>query len=290
MADKGARVIVITKKAKGHAHHGGAWKVAYADFVTAMMALFMVLWLLSQTDQVTKQKLSEYFRTGMFQGAPSVMMGGSGIQDNGFLDANAGVLQFEAKTLQSGADAITEALEGAKKTNSELSGLIKQVDIQVTEQGLMIQILDGGDDLLFDLSSAELKPKLKSLLSLIAPVLGKLKNQVQVHGHTDARPFPPGVVRSNWDLSYERANNARRELEAHGLQPGQVVGVFAHGSSTPYMKDDPFSSKNRRLTIMALRRTAVDSKTRAPSARSANGNLQGSRPIKIRLNKPKDEN
>lgn len=283
MADKGARVIIITKKAKGHGHHGGAWKVAYADFVTAMMALFMVLWLLSQTDQVTKQKLSEYFRTGMFQGAPSVVMGGSGIQENGFLDTNAGVLQFEAKTLQSGADAITEALEAAKKANSELSGLIHQVDIQVNDLGLMIQILDGGDELLFDLSSSELKPKLKLLLALIAPILGKLNSQIQLHGHTDARPFPPGVNRTNWDLSYERANAARRELEDHGLVPGQVVGVFAHGASSPYVKDDPFNPKNRRLAILAVRRHAVAPATRgAPNATKA-GDPKSGKPVQVRL-------
>jgi chemotaxis protein MotB len=286
MADKGARIIVITKKAKGHGHHGGAWKVAYADFVTAMMALFMVLWLLSQTDQVTKQKLSEYFRTGMFQGAPSVVMGGSGIQENGFLDTNAGVLQFEAKQLQSGSDAITESLEQAKKTNSELSGLIKQVDVEVTDDGLVIQILDGGDELLFDLSSSELKPKLKELLALIAPILGKLKRPIQLHGHTDARPFPPGVARTNWDLSYERANAARRELEEHGLVPGQVAGVFAHGSSSPYVKDDPFSAKNRRLAILAVRRGVV-----APGAKGEpkdqGQTAKADKKIMFRLQKPK---
>jgi chemotaxis protein MotB len=286
MADKGARVIVITKKAKGAAHHGGAWKVAYADFVTAMMALFMVLWLLSQTDQVTKQKLSEYFRTGMFQGAPSVVMGGSGIQENGFLDANAGVLQFEQKTLQSGADAITEALQDAKRANSELSGLIKQVDVELTDQGLMIQILDGGDDLLFDLASSELKPKLKQLLALIAPILGKLKTPIQLHGHTDARPFPPGVARTNWDLSYERANGARRELEDHGLVPGQVVGVFAHGSSSPYVKDDPFNCKNRRLAILAVRRGALDPGARGLPNKNQNGPSKTGKQIQIRLQKP----
>jgi chemotaxis protein MotB len=286
MADKGARIIYITKKAKGGGHHGGAWKVAYADFVTALMALFMVLWLVSQTDQVTKQKLSEYFRTGMFQGAPSVVMGGSGIQENGFLDTAAGVLQFEAKQLQSGADAITESLEQAKAANSELSGVIKQVDVEVTDQGLMIQILDGGDDLLFDLSSSDLKPKLKELLALIAPILGKLKNSIQLHGHTDARPFPPGANRSNWDLSYERANAARRELEEHGLTPGQVSGVFAHGSSSPYVKDDPFSSKNRRLAILAVKRGHE-----APGARGTPNNqgkpAPADRKIKFRLAKPK---
>ncbi|MGC4064297.1 MAG: flagellar motor protein MotB [Polyangiaceae bacterium] len=259
MADKGARVIIVTKKVKGHAaHHGGAWKVAYADFVTAMMALFMVLWLLSQTDVETRQKLSEYFRTGMFSGAPSLVMGGTGINETGFLDAKGGVLQFEQKTLLSGAESVKEALMQAEQANSQLSGLMKQVDIQVTEQGLLIQILDGGQDLLFDLSSSELKPRLKSLLEAIAPILGKLRNQIQVHGHTDARPFPAGVNRSNWDLSYERANAARKVLDEHGLRPGQVSGVFSHASSSPYVKDDPFSPKNRRLAILAVRRGAED--------------------------------
>jgi chemotaxis protein MotB len=255
MADKGARVIIVTKKGKGHAaFHGGSWKVAYADFMTAMMALFLVLWLTSQTDSETKQKLSEYFRTGLFSGAPSVIMGGTGVTDSGFLDAKGGVLQFEQKTLLSGADSVRDALNEAKQSNSQLETLTERVDIQVTEQGLLIQILDGGDELLFGLSSAELKPQLQKLLEIIAPILGKLRNQIQVHGHTDARPFPPGTNRSNWDLSYDRANAARKVLEENGLRPGQVSGVFAHASSAPYVKDDPFSPKNRRLAILAVRR------------------------------------
>jgi chemotaxis protein MotB len=284
MADKGARVIIVTKKVKGHAaHHGGAWKVAYADFVTAMMALFMVLWLLSQTDVETRQKLSEYFRTGMFSGAPSLVMGGTGINETGFLDAKGGVLQFEQKTLLTGADSVKEALMQAEQTNSQLSGLMQQVDIQVTEQGLLIQILDGGEDLLFDLSSSELKPRLKALLEAIAPVLGELRNQIQVHGHTDARPFPAGVTRSNWDLSYERANSARKVLDEHGLRPGQVSGVFSHASSSPYVRDDPFSPKNRRLAILAVRRGGEDLASRGigsdvPKAPNAGTKAEPKRP------------
>ena len=258
MVDKGARVIVITKKARGEASHGGAWKVAYADFVTAMMALFIVLWLLSQTDQETRQKLSEYFRTGMFSGAPALVMGGSGVNDGAFLDAKGGVLQFEQQSLVNGADAVREAVVQAVKKNSELAGLMKDVDITVTEQGLLIQILDGSQDLLFDLSSAELKPRLKNLLEAIAPVLGKLKNQIQVHGHTDARPFPAAAGRTNWELSFERANNARRSLESHGLRPGQLAGVFAHGSVSPYIPENPLDPRNRRLAILAVRRGAED--------------------------------
>ncbi len=258
MADKGARVIIITKKAKGHAHHGGAWKVAYADFVTAMMALFIVLWILSQTDQSTRQKLSEYFRTGMFSGAPSLVMGGTGVQDNGFLDAKGGVLQFEQRTLVNGADSVKEALVAAQKSDGAAAAALGQVEVEVTEQGLLIQILDGGEDFLFELSSAELKPRLKRLLEIIAPALGKLRNEIQVHGHTDARPFPSGANRTNWDLSFLRADAARRTLEGSGVRPGQIVGVFSHGSSTPYVKDDPFASRNRRLAILAVRRGAED--------------------------------
>ena len=258
MADKGARVIIITKKAKGEAHHGGAWKVAYADFVTAMMALFIVLWLLSQTDEVTRQKLSEYFRTGMFSGAPALVMGGSGVSEGAFLDAKGGVLQFEQQALLAGAEAIREALMQAVKANSELAGLMKDVDIKVTEQWLLIQILDGSQDLLFDLSSADLKPRLKKLLEVMAPALGKLQNQIQVHGHTDGRPFPAGVNRSNWELSFDRANNARRILEAHGLREGQLSGVFAHGSASLYITKNALDSRNRRLAILAVRRGAED--------------------------------
>lgn len=254
MAERAARIIIVTKKAKKHPHHGGAWKVAYADFVTAMMALFMVLWLLSQTDQVTKQKLSEYFRTGMFQGAPSVMMGGSGLQENGFLDTDDGILVAETGQLQTGADAIKEAIVRVQKDSPGMEGLGEQVEVRVTGDGLLIQILDGGDELLFDLSSSELKPRLKQVLVVIAPVLEKLPNRIQLHGHTDARPFPAGVNRNNWDLSFERADAARRLLEENGVMSGKIAGIFAHGASSPYVKDDPLSGKNRRLAILAVRK------------------------------------
>ena len=258
MVDRRERVIVITKKSKAAAHHGGAWKVAYADFVTAMMALFMVLWLVSQTDEQTRQKLSEYFRTGMFSGAPALVMGGSGVAEHGFLDANGGILQLEQRTLAQSAEEVKKALLVAEKADTELANLIKNMDVRVTDEGLLIQIIDGGDGLLFDLSSAELKPKLRQLLEVIAPVLGRLKNKIQVHGHTDARPFPPSSERTNWELSFMRADAARRVIEAHGVALDQIDGVFAHGASSPYVKTDPFDARNRRLAILAVRLGAED--------------------------------
>jgi chemotaxis protein MotB len=253
----GGRVIIIKKKGKGHGgHHGGAWKVAYADFVTAMMAFFMVMWLLAQTDQTTRQQLSEYFRTGVFSGAPSVLNGGSGIQNKAYFDVvGQSSMQPEQAAFERVAAAVRAAMQRSMAEDPSLKKLTEQLKVSVTEEGLLIQILDGsGDDLLFDRSSAELKPRLEQLLSTIAPVLGRLDNKIQVHGHTDAKPFPTGSSRTNWQLSFERADAARLMLEKHGLQKGQVGGVFAHGASALYNPKDPFAPENRRLAILAVRR------------------------------------
>lgn len=272
----GGRVIIIKKKGKGHAaHHGGAWKVAYADFVTAMMAFFMVMWLLAQTDQSTRQQLSEYFRTGVFSGAPSVLNGGSGIQNKAYFDVvGQSSIQPEQANFERVAAAVRAAMQRTIAEDARLQALAKQLKVSVTEEGLLIQILDGsGDDLLFDRSSADLKPRLEELLATIAPILGRLDNKIQVHGHTDAKPFPTGSNRSNWQLSFERADAARLVLEKSGLKKGQVGGVFAHGSSALYNPKDPFAPENRRLAILAVRRGmetyAAQGVTAAPKAAPA---------------------
>jgi chemotaxis protein MotB len=269
----GTRIIYIKKKGKGHAaHHGGAWKVAYADFVTAMMALFMVLWLLSQTDQETRTELSDYFRTGVFTGAPSVLNGGSGIQAKGFFDVGGSAhTQPEQVSFERVSLAVRAQLTELAGQDAQVKQLKDSIKVSVTEEGLLIQILDGGQNLLFDLSSAELKPKLIEILELIAPVLARLDNQIQVHGHTDARPFPAGSGRSNWQLSFERADRARAILEKGGLRAGQVSGVFAHGATALMNPDEPFAPENRRLSILAVRKgmEKVAARGRAPDAPDA---------------------
>ncbi|HEX6274452.1 MAG TPA: flagellar motor protein MotB [Polyangiaceae bacterium] len=247
--------IIIIKRVKGHGgHHGGAWKVAYADFVTAMMALFIVLWLLAQTDQSTRERLSQYFRTGVLSGAPSVMNGGTGVQQNGYVDVNGVASQTsEQGRLKETAERIEKEVKAMQMRDSDLAALAGQVKVSVTDFGLLIQILDGGNDLIFDVSSSELKPALVQLLERLAPVLATLDNQLQVHGHTDARPFPTGSTRSNWSLSFERADRARNVLERSGVRQGQIAGVFAHGSNAPLVKD-PKAPANRRLAILAVRR------------------------------------
>jgi chemotaxis protein MotB len=250
--------IIIIKKAKGGhaAHHGGAWKVAYADFVTAMMALFMVLWLVSQTDQNMKQQLSQYFRTGVLNGAPSVMNGGTGIVEGEYVDVNTNSqISGDQASLEAAAKNVEQQVSQLTAADPDLKALAKHVDVRVTELGLLIQLLDGdgSTDTLFDSSSADLKPRLVMLLQKLAPTLGKLGNQLQVHGHTDARPFATGSNRSNWSLSFERADGARGVLERAGVRKGQISGVFAHGSTAPLVKN-PVDPRNRRLAILAVRR------------------------------------
>jgi chemotaxis protein MotB len=249
--------IIIVKKVKGHAgHHGGAWKVAYADFVTAMMALFIVLWLLSQTDQSSRQKISQYFRTGVLSGSNSVLNGGTGVEEKGFLDVkgtSTNEIPSEDAKLHQAEGNIRRAITALQANDKDFAALGGHLQVTVTDFGLLVQIMDGGDDLIFDLSSAELKPALVKMLSELAPILGKLDNQLQVHGHTDGRPFPAGSTRSNWGLSFERADRARNILEKAGVRPGQITGVFAHADNAPLVKDS-MAPANRRLAILAVRK------------------------------------
>jgi chemotaxis protein MotB len=248
---EGPEVIIIKKKAKGHGAHGAAWKVAYADFVTAMMALFMVLWLVSQTDKKIRKTISEYFRTGVFSGAPSILEGGLGIAGRGFVDAqnpkpeNTSDRDDDDGNARFMRAAVTRALG-----RTGFKGLAEHVSVKATPEGTLLQIAEGRDDMIFDLSSADLKPPLIKLLAGLAPELAKLGEQLEIHGHTDARPFASSAGRTNWTLSFERADRARIELEKNGVPPGLIGGVFAHGSSQP-IDPDPLSPLNRRLAIFA---------------------------------------
>ena len=284
MAGEGDKPRVIVKKKKGGhggGHHGGAWKVAYADFVTAMMALFMVLWLLTQADLQLRQQIAQYFRNpGVLAGAAFISDGGNEhrsrepqvvgsdvlvMQGKGEQDKkvdgeqprsdeeSAG--QQEQKELEGQARAIEQAVKAIAEGSPELASLKDQVIIQVTAAGLSIQVIDKSQSagLLFDLSSSELKPALVTLLRQIAVVLARLPNRVQVGGHTDSRPFPSNSTKTNWDLSFERANGARRVLEDGGLWHGQVNRVLAYADTEPLVPTDPLADENRRLSILAER-------------------------------------
>ncbi|HEX4457923.1 MAG TPA: flagellar motor protein MotB [Polyangia bacterium] len=268
-AEDKPKLRIIVKKKGGHGHHGGAWKVAYADFVTAMMALFMVLWLLSVADPKTKKDIARYFRDpGFLQGGSAMIVPG----DDGGQSGKPAVMQSapspeaqakraaeaEEATLQKEAKALKAELDRAASESSEMADLRKQVIVTVAPEGLQIQLVDkdGDHDLLFNLASAELKPALVALLKHIAGTLAKIDNPLVIGGHTDARAYVHGAGKTNWDLSYERASAARKVLEV-GPLVGRVHRVTAYGSSEPFNVADPNAAENRRLTLVALRKFKV---------------------------------
>ncbi len=253
-------VVIVRRKKKGGygGHHGGAWKVAYADFVTAMMALFMVLWLLTQADMQLKQQIAQYFRD------PGVLPGGSIInpetsqaqsREPHVVSKDIIVVQgrAEQERLEGEKEAIEKEIKAAAEESPELAAFRDQVLVQVTDAGLSVQVVDKGHDMLFEVNSAELKPAVVELLKRLGGLLGKLPNRIQVGGHTDSRPFPAASLLTNWDLAFARANAARRVLEANGLRAGQVNRVIGYADSEPLIPDNPLADENRRLSILAQR-------------------------------------
>lgn len=248
----GTKVIIIKKKSKHAGHHGGAWKVAYADFVTAMMALFIVLWLLTQTDQQSKEALAQYFRTGTLPGGTLMLGQPAGSNPPVALNIFSSGVMGSPDDLATLAKEISEILTESAK-DPEMAPLIEHIALKQTPDGTLIELIDGSDNYLFAVASPKLKPAAVLFLSKLAPLLGKLKNKLEIHGHTDARPFDPTAKKSNWDLSFERANEARRVLEQNGVATGRIVGVQAHADAQPYDKKDRYSAQNRRLSILILK-------------------------------------
>ncbi len=263
----GVKVVFIKKKAKGHGHHGGAWKVAYADFVTAMMALFIVLWLLTQSDQASKEKIAEYFRTGALPGG-ALLIGKPGgntppqpinlFPDGPGLSAAA---TSESRELKAMAQAVRKMMgRDAKSRNPALAALGKHVKVRIVNEGALIELVEAGDNFLFNVASSELKPGAIEILNELAPMLAGLDNKLEIHGHTDARPFPPGSKASNWQLSFERGDQARRVLESQGIAKGKIQSVLAHADTALYNPDDPLAPENRRLSILVIRQSAQRSR------------------------------
>jgi chemotaxis protein MotB len=256
MADAAPRPRARKKRAHA-AHHGGAWKVAYADFVTAMMALFIVLWLLTQADLNLKQQIAMYFRS------PGVLPSGTMISDDHSIQTSKEprlaakeliVVPGEQELLDGQRKEIERALEAAAQESPDFAPLKDQVIVQVTDAGLSIQVVDKGRDMLFDVASSNLKPPVIDFLRQLAPVLGRMPNRVQIGGHTDSRPFVSATGITNWDLAFARANAARRVLEANGLWPGQIHRVVGYADSEPLVPENPLADENRRLSILAERR------------------------------------
>ena len=286
MADEGLRPIIIKRvKKSGGGHHGGAWKIAYADFVTAMMAFFLLMWLLGSTTKGNLQGIADYFSTplkvamagGSGSGdATSVIKGGGkdmtridGQQKKGedltparnysLKAAEEELARAEAKRLQVLKDKIEEAIA----TIPSLQQYQKQLLIDITSEGLRIQIVDEKNRPMFALASAELQPYTKVILHEIAKTLNDVPNKVSLSGHTDATPYSSGEKSySNWELSADRANASRRELVAGGMAETKVLRVVGLSSAVLFDAKNPYNPVNRRISIIVMNKKTEESITK----------------------------
>jgi chemotaxis protein MotB len=275
--DKKEPIVIYKKRKGGHeGGHGGAWKVAYADFVTAMMALFIVLWIVGQNDKV-KSSVSQYFKDpGAFH---TTSKNQSGIlPDSATVNPLKSGLEQENAQVDEILKLKTEGAELTKaiKTTPTLEKFKDKVQITVTKEGLRIDLVEDSEGLFFDIGSATLKPEAVNLLKVIAARIGKMPNTVAIEGHTDSRPYSQNGGYSNWELSSDRANAARRVLEKSGLHERQCVAVNGFADRRLKTPDKPLDFSNRRTTILvatssqaAKRDSTQPSPNQSPTGKAA---------------------
>ncbi|MFS7246107.1 flagellar motor protein MotB [Rahnella inusitata] len=265
-------VVVRKKKSKhGGGHHGGSWKIAYADFMTAMMAFFLVMWLISISSPKELVQIAEYFRTPLavaITGGPrssdatSPIPGGG--EDPTVQDGEVHKMiqsQGDAREIRETGDLkkLQEKLEEMLASDPRLKGLRPHLMINLTEQGLRIQIIDSKNRPMFQLGSAIVEPYMRDILRAIGPVLDDFPNKISLAGHTDDMPYAQGERGySNWELSTDRANASRREMIIGGLSEGKVLRVMGMGS-TMQLKNHPAGDAiNRRISILVLNKHAEE--------------------------------
>ncbi len=251
------------KKSRGHGgHHGGAWKVAYADFVTAMMALFLVLWLVSQADTKLKESIASYFRSpGVFN-----------TQKGGILPGAKKVSKApELITSQDDEQSLINIGQNLQKkfeTRPEFTKYKDQIKIDVTEEGLRIQVLDKAERVSFAVGNAQLNDEAKAILAEISQAICTLPNSIKIGGHTDSRVFPSDNGYTNWELSADRANAARRELQNGCVKPEQILQIIGYADTDPIDPNDRYAPANRRISITVMR--VRDGATQNPSNPATN--------------------
>jgi chemotaxis protein MotB len=230
------RPIIILKKKSSHGgHHGGAWKVAYADFVTAMMALFIVLWLLNSSKQV-QEAVGGYFKdpTGTAKKVGSNMVGAG---ENFVLTRD-------------NMPKLKEELQKAMKQMTDFEKLKSHIEMTVTTEGLRIELSESAKGTFFDSGSAKLNSDGSELLVTLADVVGKLPNKLSIEGHTDSTPYAASATYGNWELSSDRANAARRMMQANGIRADQVTQVRGFADQRLRKPDAPLDPANRRISLI----------------------------------------
>lgn len=283
MSNDERRPIVIKRiKKVAPGHHGGAWKIAYADFVTAMMAFFLLMWLLGSTTKGDLMGIAEYFKTPL----KVALAGGSGSGDSSSVIKGGGkdltrsegqVKQGELPTVKKTINlkaaqeeflrkereqllALKSSIEQAIDANAKLQPFKKQILLDITSEGLRIQIVDELNRPMFQSGRAELEPHTREILHEIGKTLNQMPNKVSLSGHTDAQAYSSGGKGySNWELSADRANASRRELVVGGMSEDKIVRVVGLSSAVLFDKNDPLNPINRRISIIVMNKKAEES-------------------------------
>jgi chemotaxis protein MotB len=299
MSDGTQQPVVIKRPRKGSAgHHGGVWKIAYADFVTAMMAFFLLMWLIGSTAKGDLNGIAEYFSTPLkvaMQGgsgsgdASSVVQGGgqdlsrsAGQVKRGDIEAKKRTVNLQAlpveheKIEQARLEELKAQVERVIDASLNLRQYKNQLLIDLTSEGLRIQIIDALNRPMFDLSSAELKPYAREILREIGRTLNGVENKISLSGHTDATGYAGGERGfSNWELSANRANASRRELVAGGMDETKVVRVVGLASTVLFDKADPNSPINRRISVVVMNKRTEEAVIRDESGVQDKGESGG---------------
>ena len=290
MTDDQRPIIIKKVKKSGHGHHGGAWKIAYADFVTAMMAFFLLMWLVSATTEEQRLGIADYFAPTVASESLSgsgAVLGGRSVTEQGAQSSGSVVVSIpntppqmskpdkdtrEAKAKTDKADEedkrfaaqeqalLLEAeqeLRDAFANRPDLRDLSDHIVIDQTPDGLRIQIVDREGQSSFRVGSAELTPAGQRLIKAVARVIGRLPNRISISGHTDANPFRGANGETNWELSAQRANTSRRVLLASGLAADRIFQVTGKAATEPLLPDNPYRPANRRITILLMREAPV---------------------------------
>jgi chemotaxis protein MotB len=292
MSDQKPPIIVKRIKKVAGGHHGGAWKIAYADFVTAMMAFFLLMWLMGSTTKGDLEGIAEYFKTPL----KVAMQGGSGSGDSSSVIKGGGAdltrktgqirkgeneqdrKSYNLKAAQAELERIEAAnlkqlkkrLDEAIDVNPTLRQFKRQLLIDITSEGLRIQIVDEQNRPMFNLASAELQPYTKIILHEIGLMLNDVKNRVSLSGHTDAIQYAnAGRGYSNWELSADRANASRRELIAGGMDESKMLRVVGLASSVPFSNAGPNDPVNRRISIIVMNKRTEEAITKEASGANA---------------------
>jgi chemotaxis protein MotB len=243
MPAKSQPIIVIKRKTGHGGHHGGAWKVAYADFVTALMSLFIVLWLMNSSEQI-KKAVAGYFNDPRGTGT---MMGTTMTGTGETVSVAAGDAMQKLK----------EKLEEEIKAKKDLEKLSRQIEITITPEGLRIELLEARNGTFYQSGSARLSDSGQELLGLLAAELKTLPNSLLIEGHTDAAPYSEDATYTNWELSADRANAARRLMQQDGVRSDQVTQVRGYADQLLRVKSNPYDPSNRRISILVKNQEAV---------------------------------